>query len=147
MDYPRLKIRMHYPEMPLPAKAHSSDSGLDLTLIKVIEKRDNIFFFDTGVSVEPPDGYYTELYPRSSIYKTDFIMVNSVGIIDNGYRGILFLPMRYIGSGDGRLEADKLLGNRVGQLIMRKIEPYDIQIVEDLNGSERGGKGFGSSGA
>jgi len=147
MDYPNLKIKLHYPEMPLPTKAHSSDSGLDLTLIKVIEKRDNVFFFDTGISVEPPEGYYTELYPRSSIYKTDFIMVNSVGIIDNGYRGILFMPMRYIGAGNGKDEAGKLVGSRVGQLILRKVEHYDIEIIKDLSGSERGGKGFGSSGA
>ena len=53
---PKLKIKCHYPDMPQPEKAHGSDSGLDLTLIKVIEKRENIFFFDTGISIEPPAG-------------------------------------------------------------------------------------------
>ncbi len=132
--------------MPIPKKAHVNDSGLDLTLIRVIEKRDNIFFFDTGISIEAPAGYYTELYPRSSIYKHDFIMTNSVGIIDAGYRGILYMPMRYLGTGDGRTEAENLVGNRVGQLVLKKLEPFAVSITEQLSESERGEGGFGSSG-
>jgi dUTP pyrophosphatase len=147
MNPPVLKVRLNYPGMKPPVKAHESDSGLDLTLMKVVEKRENIFFFDTGVSIEAPHGYYTELFPRSSIYKHDFIMVNSVGVIDTGYRGTLFMPMRYLGSGDGRVEAEKLVGQRIGQLILRRIEPYQVNIVADLDDTERGGGGFGSSGA
>jgi len=147
MDPAIIKIKVHYPDMNLPERAHISDSGLDLTLMKVIEKRHNVFFFDTGISIEPPTGYYTQLYPRSSIYKSDFIMTNSVGIIDEGYRGVLFMPMRYVGSSDGKQEAEKLIGQRVGQLILKKLEPFNIQIVETLTDSERGGKGFGSSGS
>ena len=132
--------------MPEPFKAHANDSGLDLSLIKVIEKRDHIFFFDTGVSVEPPAGYYTELYPRSSIYKHDFMMTNSVGIIDTGYRGILYLPMRYLGKGDGKAEAEALIGSRIGQLVLKKLEPFQVEIVGQLSETERGENGFGSSG-
>jgi len=147
MNPPVLKVRLNYPGMKPPVKAHESDSGLDLTLMKVIEKRENIFFFDTGVSIEAPHGYYTELFPRSSIYKHDFMMVNSVGVIDTGYRGTLFMPMRYLGSGDGRVEAESLVGQRIGQLILRRIAPYQVEIVTDLDDTERGGGGFGSSGS
>ena len=142
-----LKIKLHYSEMDRPGKAHTTDSGLDLTLVRVVKKRNHIFFFDTGISIEPPEGYYTELIPRSSIYKTDFIMTNSVGIIDSGYRGPLMMPMRYIGNGRGDTIAKELIGRRVGQLIVRKIEPFEIQYVENLSDSTRGHKGFGSSGA
>lgn len=147
MLIPELKIKCHYPGMPVPQKAHASDSGLDLTLIQVIEKRDNIFFFDTGISIEPPAGYYTELYPRSSIYKHDFIMTNSVGVIDAGYRGILYMPMRYLGDGDGKTAAESLVGSRIGQLVLKKLEPFEISITEQLSESERGEGGFGSSGS
>jgi dUTP pyrophosphatase len=146
MKPPKLKIKCHYPGMTLPRKAHPNDSGLDLTLIRVVEKKDGIFFFDTGVSVEPPAGYYTELYPRSSIYKYDFIMTNSVGIIDAGYRGILYLPMRYLGTRNGLEAAEKLIGNRIGQLVLKKLEAFDIEIVEQLSETQRGENGFGSSG-
>ncbi len=141
-----LKIRLHYSGMNRPEKAHAADSGLDLTLMRVLKKRTGIFFFDTGISIEPPAGYYAELVPRSSIYKTDFIMANSIGIVDNGYRGPLMMPMRYLGSGDGYTAARGLIGRRVGQLILKRIEPFDIQYVENLSDSERGEHGFGSSG-
>lgn len=141
-----LKIKCHYPDMEAPVKAHYNDSGLDLTLIQVIEKRENIFFFDTGISIEPPAGYYTELYPRSSVYKSDFIMTNSVGIIDAGYRGILYMPMRYVGNGNAKDEAEKLVGTRVGQLVLKKLEPFEIALTEHLSDTERGENGFGSSG-
>ena len=131
--------------MPIPKKAHLDDSGLDLSLIKVIQKRDNIFFFDTGISVEPPTGYYTELVPRSSIYKQDFIMANSVGIIDQGC-GLIMMPMRYVGKGNGLSEAENLIGERVGQLILKQLVPFQIEICDDLSKTQRGEGGFGSSG-
>ncbi len=137
----------HYENMILPSKAHLSDSGLDLTLMKVIEKRNEVFFFDTGISIEPPKGYYTELFPRSSIYKHDFIMSNSVGVIDAGYRGIIYMPMRYVGTGNGKKQAEMIIGQRIGQIVLRKLEEFDLEIVENLSGTDRGGKGFGSSGA
>ena len=130
----------------MPHKAHASDAGLDLTLMAVAQKREGIFFFDTGVSIEPPEGYYTELVPRSSIYKQDFIMTNSLGIIDTDYRGILYMPMRYVGKGDGLKEAQKLIGTRVGQLILRKIEAFEVQEVKTTKETHRGEGGFGSTG-
>lgn len=142
----QLKIKLHYPDMAPPHRANESDSGIDLTLMKVVEKRGNVFLFDTGISIEPPEGYYTELYPRSSMYKHDFIMANSVGIIDAGYRGILFMPMRYVGTEDGLKKARELIGDRVGQLILKKLEPFQMLITNELKDSERGEKGFGSSG-
>jgi len=132
--------------MEPPVRAHTTDSGLDLTLIRVEKKRDSIFFFNTGVSIQPPEGYYTELYPRSSIYKYDFVMTNSVGIIDAGYRGVLYMPMRYVGDGDGLTAAEQLVGQQVGQLVVKKLELFDVKIVDNLIDSERGGNGFGSSG-
>lgn len=142
----RLKVKLHYKDMPLPSQAHEGDAGLDLTLMEVIEKRENVFFFDTGVSVEPPKGYYTVLVPRSSIYKTDFVQANSVGIIDHGYRGVIYMPMRYVGHKDGLIEARKLIGTRIGQLILQKLEPFTLELSEDLNDSSRGEGGFGSTG-
>ena len=141
-----LKVKLHYEGMPSPKKAHLSDAGLDLTLMEVIEKRDQIYFFDCGISIEPPEGYYTELVPRSSIYKHDFMMTNSLGIIDADYRGRLYMPMRYLGKGDGLLEAKSLIGSRVGQLILRKLEPFKVLEVEEIGETKRGEGGFGSTG-
>ena len=142
----KLKIQLHYPNMPEPKKAHDTDAGLDLTCMDVIPKKEDVFFFDCGISIEPPAGYYTELVPRSSIYKQDFMMANSVGIIDSDYRGKIFMPMRYVGNGDGLAAAKGLIGHRVGQILIKKVEQYDIEIVSSLEETKRGEGGFGSSG-
>ena len=141
-----LKIQLHYPDMPRPEKAHSTDSGVDVVCMDVIEKRDGLYFLDTGISVEPPEGYYTELFPRSSIFKTDFMMANSVGVIDQDYRGRIYMPMRWLGEGNGLEAAQALIGQRVGQLILKRIESFDLEIVEDLSATPRGQGGFGSTG-
>ncbi|MDT8445716.1 MAG: hypothetical protein RRB13_02310 [bacterium] len=142
-----LKLQLHYPDMPAPTKAHSTDSGVDLTCMAVEEKRERVYMLDLGVSVEPPPGYYTELFPRSSIIKTDFVQANSVGIIDQDYRGRIYLPLRYLGQGDGMDKARELIGQRVAQLILKRIEPFDLKIVDQLNDTPRGQGGFGSTGA
>ena len=86
-----LKICLHYPEMPVPSRGHASDAGIDLTAMAYEAKADHVFFIDTGVSVQLSQGYYLEVVPRSSIVKKDFIMANSVGIIDPDYRGRIFV--------------------------------------------------------
>ena len=133
-----LKIQLLYPNMPHPQKAHSTDSGVDLTCMAVERKRAGVFMLDCGISVEPPPGYYTELFPRSSIFKTDFIMANSVGIIDQDYRGTIYMPLRWLGEGDGLAAAQALVGSRVGQLILKRIEPFDLEIVANLAPTPRG---------
>jgi len=144
---PKLKIQRHFPGMALPQRAHPNDAGLDLTAMAVEAVRPGVYRVDTGVSVQPPDGYYCEVVPRSSVSKTDFVMANSVGIIDPGYRGHILVMFRYLGAGDGAAEARAMLGNRVAQLLVRRLEPVDVESCDSLDASSRGGGGFGSSGA
>jgi len=144
---PPLRVKLHYPKMGPPTKAHATDAGFDLTCMDIIDKGNNLLLLDTGVSLEPPPGFYTELFVRSSMIKTNFILANSVGIIDPDYRGIVYLPLRYIGKGNGQQEAQNLLGTRVAQLIVKKIEPITLEICEQLSLTPRGSRGFGSSGA
>ena len=129
-----LKIQCHYSGMPTPQRGHASDAGLDLTAMAVEQKRHNIFFFDTGISVQVSTGFYTEIMPRSSIIKTDFLLANSIGVF------------RYLGKGEGTKAAGQLLGQRIAQLLVRRLEPCTIEIVEMLETTERGSGGFGSTG-
>lgn len=142
-----LKFQLHYPGMAPPKKAHGTDAGLDLTCMAVEQKGERLFFLDTGVSLEPPEGYYAELYPRSSMAKSEFVQANSVGIIDGDYRGKVLMPVRYLGSGDPLQAALALVGQRVGQLVLKRMEIYEVQVVSELNNTQRGSGGFGSTGA
>jgi dUTP pyrophosphatase len=144
---PTLKVQRHFPDMPLPSRGHPSDAGLDLTAMEVQQVRPGVFSVDTGVSVHPPAGYYCEVVPRSSIVKSDFFQANSVGIIDPDYRGRILVMLRYLGPGDGIEAARNLVGKRVAQLILRRLEAVQVEGVDSLADTSRGAGGFGSTGA
>jgi dUTP pyrophosphatase len=143
-----LKIQRHYPEMPLPARGHASDAGLDLTAMAVEELRPGVFSCDSGVSVEAEPGYYCEVVSRSSIVRGDFLLANGVGVIDPDYRGRIRVVLRYLGeAGDGgRQAAQALLGTRIAQLLVRRLEQVTVEAADALERTPRGGGGFGSTG-
>ena len=141
-----LKVLRHEPGAVLPAKAHPDDAGYDLTALALEVLRPRVFAFDTGLSLQFPHGCYGEVLPRSSIVKTDFMLANSVGVIDPGYRGRLRVVLRYLGAGEGAAEAQALVGTRIAQLIVRRLEAVQVVAVSVLDGSARGEGGFGSTG-
>ncbi len=143
-----LRVQRHYPDMPLPAKAHPTDAGFDLTAMAVEALRPSVFAFDTGISVEPEAGFYCEVLPRSSIVKADFLQANSVGVIDPDYRGRIRVVLRYVGTAadNGTAEAETLLGTRIAQLLVRRLESVELVEADDLRETRRGAGGFGSTG-
>lgn len=139
-------------------KANHNDSGWDLTAssepvfeIKTIAGKDYIVnvIYDTGVRVEFPDGYCGFVYPRSSIKKYDLFLSNSVGVIDEGYRGSIQVAFRTIVPVEPK-DANSLSlykkGDRIAQLVITRRE--DIQMVEGIvdTNTVRSTGGFGSSG-
>ena len=128
------------PDASPPYKARMSDSGYDLTLIKLIKKINNIEFYDTGIAVEPPLNMYFDLVARSSISKSGYMLANNIGIIDQGYRGNIIVPLIKIDSNFPDLE----LPIKLVQIIPRHIE-HLIPIESNLQNSHRNDKKFGSS--
>jgi len=142
-SWERLSFKVSLEEGALPPfKKRISDSGWDLHLVKLIKKEGNLYIFDTGVRVAPPRGYYFDLVPRSSIYKSGFILANSVGIIDMTYRGTIKVPLIKV---DPSKEDPKLPWRAV-QLIPRRYFPLEMEIVDSLDRTIRGEGGFGSTG-
>jgi dUTP pyrophosphatase len=52
--------------------------------------------YRTGIALEVPQGFHVELFPRSSISKYDLLLCNSIGLVDNGYRGELLFRFKYV---------------------------------------------------
>lgn len=142
-EWKRKYFKVHLEEKAVkPFKKRISDSGWDLHLVELVEKEKNLYFFDTGVKVSPPTGFYFELVPRSSIYKSGFILANSVGIIDMTYRGTIKVPLIKVDSS----KPDPELPWRAVQLIPRKFLPLEARFTTALNRTIRGEGGFGSTG-
>jgi dUTP pyrophosphatase len=127
-------------ELALPRQG---DAGYDLTVISVEKSKhtDDVFIFGTGLAINPPEGYFAELVPRSSISNTGYMLANSVGIIDPNYRGEIKIALRKI----EKNAKDIILPCRIAQLILRPIIRVPVLQKERLNETERGAGGFGST--
>jgi dUTP pyrophosphatase len=125
-----------------PRKAYTSDIGYDLTAIEVFKVvNSKTTLYSTGIIVIPPDGYYTEILPRSSISKTGYMLSNSVGVIDPSYTGELLIALTKVIDDAPDLEIPFVRC----QLILRKAEVSNIVEVENIKQTTRGSGGFGST--
>lgn len=132
------------PEAVPPTKGRDGDSGYDLTLIEKIKVDGDIEYYDTHVRVNPPDGYYFEMFSRSSIVKTGYVLANSVGIIDNNYTGTLKVVLIKV----DKTKPDLQLPIRLVQIIPKQIHnltPMEYNFLQTTE-TNRGDSGFGSSG-
>ena len=99
-----------------------------------------IFELDDGSLFEEPSSFM--LVPRSSIFRTPLRQANNIGIIDSGYRGHIMVPV------DNHSNEDYIIrnGQRLFQLVHPSLKPISIEVVEELDETERGSGGFGSTG-
>jgi len=97
----------------------------------------------TGIAVEIPEGYAGFVQPRSGLAARHGIgVVNSPGLIDAGYRG----EVRVVLINTDRVEPFVVEpGMRIAQLVIAPVAAARLVEVEELAGSERGARGFGSS--
>ena len=123
---------------------YNTDSGYDLYCPETVQVSPHtVGTLDFKIRCSPNfqrvSGYY--LYPRSSISKTPLMMANSVGIIDHGYRGNIMAKV--YNTSDQVYEVKK--GERLFQLCMPSLEPFSVVFVTELDSTERGTGGFGST--
>ena len=138
----KIKIKKLNELAVIPKYAKQGDAGMDLTCVDwgITERYTE---YDTGLSMEIPEGYVGLLFPRSSISKTNLILANCVGVVDSGYRGPIKLRFKEIaGPPGGRYKT----GDRVGQIIIMPVPAFEFDEVEELTNTDRGEGGFGSTG-
>jgi dUTP pyrophosphatase len=140
-----LRVRRLHPDARLPTRAHKGDAGLDLYALEGSRlgpgERASL---GTGIAVEIPPGRAGLVLPRSGLAQRHGIaLVNAPGLIDSGYRG----ELRVLLLNTDRTEACEIApGDRIAQLVLVTIEAPVPILVDELELSERGSGGFGSSG-
>ena len=138
-----MKIKLLNKQAVLPKRAHESDAGYDLTATSRIDDSERgIITYGTGIAIQIPNGYVGLLFPRSSVYKTGLSLCNAVGVLDSGYQGEIMFKYRIV---DDRLNHYKP-GDRIGQLVIVPILTPELEIVDELDATDRGSGGFGSTG-
>ena len=146
------KVDADVADAVIPSKARYSDAGYDLTIIKEYKRlTSNTVIYDTGIKLEIPNGYYVEIVPRSSISRSGYILANNVGIIDQGYRGNIYVALTKINEESPELS----LPWKCCQMIVKK-QIYSKLVFcdssdssseqNDIKKSSRGTGAFGSTG-
>lgn len=126
----------------IPNRAHMTDAGLDLFTPYDIEiKPWGSATIDTGVHIELPHGYFGKIESKSGLnVKHDVVCCG--GVIDEGYTGSICVKL-YCFNEDG-YKFDK--GDKIAQIIIQPYLAPSLTITNNLEETERGDNGFGSTG-
>ncbi len=146
VDVVDVLVRRLDPELPLPARAHPGDAGVDLrSAVDVVLGPGERRAVPTGLALALPDGYAGFVHPRSGLAtRHGLTVVNAPGTVDAGYRGELKVALVNL---DPTTSVEIAKGDRIAQLIVQRVSRPRFHEVETLPGSARGEGGFGSTDA
>lgn len=135
----QVNIKRTHPDATIPVYATSGAGGFDITVAEY-EGGD---VYNTGLAFEIPEGHVLKIYGRSGhAFKHGMRLANCVAIIDSDYRGTVKIKLAYDGWTTHVVEK----GERIAQGIIVPIPFVEFNEVSELNDTERGKGGFGSTG-
>ncbi len=134
----------HAGELPLPSYETSGSAGMDVRAAEALTiapgKR---ALAGTGYAFAIPAGYEIQVRPRSGLaLKKGISIPNTPGTIDSDYRGELKVILINHGEEDFIVER----GDRIAQIVVAPVQRGNLVEVDDLDDTERGSGGFGSTG-
>lgn len=146
-------MKLLHPEAKTPTKAHEEDVAYDVVATSCEEVGPNIYKYGLGIALDPSAGidkyvsnYYTPafmLFPRSSIYKRGMVLSNSVGLVDQNYRGEISAVFYHVVPTLPKYE----VGERIGQIMFfEQSRNLQFRVTSELTETERGEGGYGSTG-
>jgi dUTP pyrophosphatase len=125
----------------MPDRAHPTDAGLDLfTPVDVVVPAHGYVFVDTGVHVELPAGTRGHICSKSGLNR--YCGITADGTVDVGYTGTIGVTLH--NDDDEPLEFKR--GDKIAQMVVDLILCPPIQVVDKIDGGERGDDGYGSTG-
>jgi dUTP pyrophosphatase len=116
---------------------------MDLVATKIISNTTFDVTYGTDIALEIPEGFVGLVFPRSSIRKYELILSNSVGVIDSGYRGEIQATFK---KENGLDSLAYKVGDRICQIMIIPHPIIEFEEVNELNNTDRGQGGFGSTG-
>lgn len=140
----QVKFKKLHADAKLPVKGSLDAACFDVYATSAKAEYGGKVTYGLGFATEIPKGYMGILIPRSNLTKHRWMMNHSTGIIDSDYRGEWMLKLSSIGDVFEPLPYG--VGDRVGQIYFIPVLSTTFEEVEELDSSERGEGGFGSSG-
>jgi dUTP pyrophosphatase len=139
-----VKVKILSADAVIPKYQTSEAAGFDLHSVdeKTIKagERDVV---KTGLAVALPKGYELQVRPRSGLaLKNGITVLNTPGTVDSDYRGELMVILLNTSKEDFVIKK----GDRIAQAVIKEILQADFAVVDELDSTERGSGGFGSTG-
>lgn len=126
----------------MPTRAHETDAGLDLySREDVTIFPGSSYTFDTGVHVELPKNFYGKIESKSGL-NVNYGIVSCGGVIDEGYSGSIKVKLYNI----GYCQHSFSKGDKIAQMVITLYATPTLELVNEIEGGERGSNGFGSTG-
>lgn len=134
-------------EIDPPSYATLGSAGLDLCAAidaDIVLKKGEMVLVPTGIAIALPDsGCVAYVFARSGLATKHGIMLsNGVGVIDSDYRGEVKVGLTNIGQSDYTIKC----GDRIAQMVFSPVLHASFIVTDELNQTERGKGGFGSTG-
>lgn len=138
----QLRVKKLFDNAKVPFRAYEHDAGLDLFCLNDFKLAPGETFpVATGIAVEIPAGYVGLCRDRSSMGRKGIAVL--AGVIDSGYRGEILVVLHNLSQEHYEFEA----GSKIAQMLLLPVSTVPMLEVNELRDSERGEKGFGSSGS
>ena len=141
-----IEILNHAKDLPIPSYQTEGAAGLDLfaALTEPVDMHPlERVLIPTGLKISLPPNMEAQVRPRSGIaYKYGITVLNSPGTIDSDYRGEIKIILANLSQDNFTIER----GSRIAQMIFSPITKAELNVVTTLNETNRGSKGFGSTG-
>ena len=139
-----IKVKKLSNKAVIPAYQTKEAAGFDLHSIEdVVIKPGERKLISTGLAFEIPYGYEIQIRPRSGLaYKHGITVLNTPGTIDSDYRGEIKVLLINHSNEDFEIK----INERIAQAIIKEVIQANFIEVDELSDTERGKKGFGSTG-
>jgi dUTP pyrophosphatase len=142
----KIKKLANYQDLPLPKYETKGSAGMDLVACideDIVIKQNEIKLIKTGIAIALEHGYEAQIRPRSGLaLKNGISVLNTPGTIDSDYRGEICVILINHSANDFVVSR----GMRIAQMVISKYQQANINVVEELDETQRSTGGFGSTG-
>jgi len=146
----KIKLQKVTEDARMPIKGTADAACYDVYAHSITISNDGKVTVGLGFKTEIPRGYKGIIVPRSNLTKYFWVLNNSFGVIDSDYRGewmAMFTQLPILsGIISGTTSFPYGVGDRVAQIYFEEVLPISFDVVPELEQSDRGEAGFGSTG-
>ncbi len=142
----KIKVKKLNDKAKMPVYASAQAAGMDLSACideDIVLNSMQKALVPTGIAIEIPENYAGMIYPRSGLaVKYGLTLSNCVGVIDSDYRGEIKCGVINLGDKPYTITD----GERIAQMVITHTPQFEIELTDELNDTQRGEGGFGSTG-